>query len=46
MNIQEWYDNFYCPKCKQIVHESWIYPKHECIKEKQDVMKHSEGDER
>ena len=30
MDAHEWYDNYYCEKCKQRVHENHNIPKHEC----------------
>ena len=30
MNAYEWYDNYFCKKCKKQVHESHNTPKHNC----------------
>ena len=35
MKADEWYDNYYCKKCKKRVHENHNIPKHKCI-EKQE----------
>ena len=31
MQAHEWYDNYYCKKCKREVHENHNIPKHICV---------------
>jgi len=34
MEAHEWYDNYFCKKCKKQVHENHNIPKHDCVIDK------------
>ena len=39
MEVHEWYDNYYCDKCKKYVHENHNLPKHDCKPPTQSTQK-------